>query len=136
MIELVVVMTIVGLIAVLALPRQAERAGTAQRQARDGLRVLLEHARDSAHAQRRGVCVNLTASQAVATYASAGGCGGDALQAPVGGPAMVDAPAGVSFGGAALVRFDDRGRPVGAADQTITVGILSVVVTRRSGRVQ
>jgi prepilin-type N-terminal cleavage/methylation domain-containing protein len=136
LVEMVVVMAVVALVAVLALPRQEERTGTAQRHARDRLRVLLEHARDSAHAQRRAVCVNLTATQAWANYADAGGCGGTALQAPDGSASLVDAPWGVAFGGATQVRFDARGRPVTVVDQTIGVGTLALVVTRETGRVQ
>ncbi|MCB1982177.1 MAG: hypothetical protein KDF63_09700 [Rhodoferax sp.] len=133
---MVVVMAVVALVAVLALPRQEERTGMAQRQARDRLRVLLEHARDSAHAQRRAVCVNLNATRAWSSYAAAGGCGGAALQAPDGSASLVDAPSGIAFGGATLVRFDARGRPVTAVDQTIVVGTLALVVTRETGRVR
>lgn len=129
-------MTVMVLVAVLALPREEGRTGVAQRQARDQLRVLLEHSRDSAHAQHRPVCVTLTAAQAWANYATPGGCGGAALQAPDGTAAVVDAPTGIAFAGATLVRFDARGRPVSVNDQTIIVGTLALVVVRESGRVR
>lgn len=136
LLELVVVMTVIAVLSVLALPSAEEASGRAQRQARDELLVLLEHARDSAHAQRREVCVSLTSTRATAEYAAGGACSGLALESPAGGPAAVDAPAGVTFTGPGQVLFDSRGRPVGAVDQTVAMGTLSLTVTRGTGRVR
>lgn len=136
LLELVVVITVLAVIAVLALPGAADRMAQAQRNARDELRVLIEHARDSAHAQRRETCVLLAGALAEARYATAGGCNGAPLPWAAGAAAQVAAPAGVAFSGPAQLRFDARGRPVAGTDQTIGVGTLALTVLRGSGRVQ
>ncbi len=136
LLELVVVMAVLAIIAVLALPGAADRLAQAQRNARDELRVLIEHARDSAHAQRRDTCVVFSGTLAAARYATAGGCNGAPLAWAAGGNAAVAAPAGVTFSGPAQLRFDARGRPTASTDQIVGVGALSLTVLRGSGRVQ
>lgn len=136
LVELVLVMTIIGIVAVLAAPGHDELTGLAQRNTRDQLRLLLEHARDSASTQRREICVTMTAAIVEARYALGGVCSGPLLQSPAGDPTIVNAPAGLAFGGAALVRFDKRGRPLSPTDQAINIGALAVTVTQGTGRVR
>ncbi len=59
MIELIAVMLVVGILAVVALPRFADRSDFQARGFQDETRALLRYAQKSAIAQRRNVCVTL-----------------------------------------------------------------------------
>ena len=59
MIELIVVIILIGILAVVALPRFADRSDFEARGFQDETRALLRYAQKSAIAQRRNVCVTL-----------------------------------------------------------------------------
>ena len=59
MIELITVMLVVGILAVVALPRFADQSDFQARGFQDETRALLRYAQKSAIAQRRNVCVTL-----------------------------------------------------------------------------
>jgi MSHA pilin protein MshC len=136
-VELVVVLMLIGLLAALAAPRLTDRSALQERGVQDQLRGLLRSARQVAVTQEREVCVLLAAAQARAVYGVGGGC---PLTNPVsghGGEATLalQLPPQLAMGGATLVRFNARGQPVPATDQVITVGSLSLTVSRETGLV-
>jgi MSHA pilin protein MshC len=134
-IELLVVMALSAVLAALAVPRLTDRTALQERGARDQLRTMIAHSRRIAMTQQREVCVLVAPSQVRAVYFNAGACQPAApLRDPAGsGAYQLDMPPGTALGGAALLRFNSRGQPVPAANQTITVGSLAVVVYRETG---
>lgn len=135
MVELVAVMTLMGLLAAVAVPRMTQRTVLQERGVQDQLRSLLRSSRQLAVTQGRDVCVLLTPGRAHAVYTVAGACSVTANVAGLGGEATlaVDLPPGLALGGASLVRFNARGQLVPAADQVIGVGSLSLRVSRETG---
>lgn len=134
-VELVIVLVLTALLAALAVPRLTDRRALQERAARDQLRAMIVHARRLAMTQQRETCVLGTPAQARAVYADATGC---RVSAPLRDPAgnadyRIDMPPGIALGGAALLRFNSRGQPVPAIDQTITVGSLSLRIYRETG---
>ena len=59
LVELITVMLVIGVLAVVALPRFADRSDFQTRGFQDETRSLLRYAQKSAIAQRRNVCVTL-----------------------------------------------------------------------------
>ena len=135
MVELIVVMAVLAVLTAVAVPRLISTSTLQERGAQSQLRALLVHARQLAVAQQRDVCVLVTPTQASAVYTVGGACSAAAsVSAPGGtGPYVVTAPNGVAFGGAALLRFNSRGQPTAAVNQTVTVGSLSLTVQQETG---
>lgn len=135
MVELIVVMMVLAVLSALAIPRLISTSTLEERGAQAQLRGLLVHARQLAVAQQRDVCVLINPGQASAVYTVGGACSANAsVLAPGGtGPYVVTAPNGVSFGGAALLRFNPSGQPVPAVSQTVTMGSLSLTVEQETG---
>lgn len=137
MVELIVVMLLMGVLAAVAVPRMTDRSALQERGAQEMLRALLDHSRKLAVTQQREVCVLVTPAQARAVYATgtpANCLPGTPVLSPGGGtPYVVDAPVNVSFGGAAQVQFNARGQPAANANQTLSVGSLSLTVQRETG---
>lgn len=138
MVELVVVMLLMATLAALALPRLTQRSVLEERGARDQMRSLIEHARQTARVQNREVCVLLAATEARVVYGTAGGCNAAAPVASpeLNGPQLLQMPQGVALAGPAALRFDARGRPVANVDQNISVGTFNLRVTRVTGHVR
>jgi MSHA pilin protein MshC len=134
-VELIVVMLLMGVLSALAIPRLTDRSALQERGARDQVRGLLAYSRKLAMTQQRDVCVLTTPNQARAVYTAAGACAPAAPVADPGGNAdyRIDMPPGVLLGGATLLRFNARGQPVPAADQTLLVGGLALTVSRETG---
>ena len=117
LVELVIIMVIVGILAVAAMPRFADRTDFDARGFYDGTLSALRYAQKSAIAQRRNVCVAFSAagvSPATITLRIRNdfstdcnaGCGDNALARDLAGPTglvphRVTAPAGVTFAAAA-----------------------------------
>lgn len=102
LLELIVVMVILGVMAVVAIPRFAVRLEFESAGFTAALSNSLRFARQQAIAQRRQVCVVVSASGVVLTRASTfgGACDG-ALTDPSNGHAYsLPTPSGVSIGGA------------------------------------
>lgn len=135
MIELLVVLTVMGALAAVAIPRMTDRTALLERGFQDDVRSLLRHSRKIALSQQRGVCVLLAPNQASAVFANGVGCNAAAPVATPGNtdPFVIRAPAGVVLGGAALVRFNAAGQPVPNVDQVVTVGALALTVSRETG---
>ena len=117
LVELVVILVILGILAVAAMPRFADRGDFDARGFYDGTLATLRYAQKSAIAQRRNVCVAFSAAggspatitlrirKDFSTDCNAG-CGDDALARDLAGPTglvphRVTAPAGVTFAAAA-----------------------------------
>ena len=99
LVELIVVMIVIGILAVAAIPRFANRTDFDARGFYDGTLSLLRYAQKSAVAQRRTVCVNFGAAAVTLTMASTfGGACNINLTGPNGvAPYALAAPAGVVF---------------------------------------
>lgn len=127
LVELIVIMIILGILAVVALPRFVDRQTFDTRGVFDSVTGSLRYARQQAVAQRRQVCVAVAANGSVTiTQASApppSVCDGRALINPSTGAAYALAmPTGVTMAarGAtsalpAVIRFDALGQPNAAA---------------------
>ena len=117
LVELVIIMVIVGILAVAAMPRFADRGDFDARGFYDGTLSALRYAQKSAIAQRRNVCVAFSAAGVApatitlrirndfSTDCNAG-CGDDAQARGLAGPTglvphSVTAPPGVTFAAAA-----------------------------------
>ncbi len=135
MVELVLVMMLMGILASVAVPRLTQRSVLQERGVQDQLRGLLRTSRQLAVTQGRDVCVVLTPNRASAAYTVAGACSTAAAVGGLGGEATlaIDLPPGLTLGGASLVRFNSRGQLVPAADRVISVGSLSLTVSRETG---
>jgi MSHA pilin protein MshC len=102
LIELIMIMIVVGVLAVVAMPRFFDRHVFESRGFYDETLAALRYAQKSAVAQRRTVCVAFTAISVTLTIASAPGtspCPANTpLTSPTGvRPFTVTAKAGVSF---------------------------------------
>ena len=135
MVELVMVMMLMGILAAVAVPRLTQKSVLQERGVQDQLRGMLRSSRQLALTQGRDVCVLLLPNRASAVYTVAGACSAAAAVGGLGGEATlaIDLPPGVTLGGAPLVRFNTRGQLVPAADLFISVGSLSLNVSRETG---
>lgn len=138
MVELIVVMSIMGILAAVAMPRLTDRNALRERGFRDQLKGMLDHARKLAMVQQRDVCVLITPAQASAVYTTAAGC---APALPVQEPSasnafVIPVPSGVPVAGVAQVRFNARGQPVPNANQVVLVGVFALNISRETGIVQ
>ena len=148
--ELTIVLVLVGVLAVVALPKLTNTHEFAARGALDFVASALRYAQKSAMAMRRNVCVDIAGSVVAATYASNAGASqacsaGNLLMQPGNGLAFSDAanalPDGSTVSAAASVVFDGEGRPLSApgvaraAPLSITVNgyALPIVVEPETG---
>jgi MSHA pilin protein MshC len=131
LIELIMVVILVGILAVVAVPR----LNTSDFQARgfhDETLALLRYAQKTAIAQRRTVCVTFATDSATLTIASAAGvtndCAGNALVGPNGeSPATVTASANITYiTTPADFTFDGLGQP--SAGQTMQAANNGIVI--------
>lgn len=157
LVELITVMVVVGILAVVALPRLGNENIFRERGFQDGVAATISYARRMAVAGRRFVCVNidgangrlsltrdLTAPESVVAINCAtplalpmqqGGCPANTLCAPDG--------VALNGGTATVLYFDPLGRMVrqnapltAAANANIAVGTGAVTVTAQTGAVQ
>lgn len=128
LIELVVIMSIVGILAVAALPRLYNRVTFDARGFYDSVLSINRYAQKLAIAQHRNVMVNVNAGAGTISACFNPGC------APIPNPATqsaysVTAPTGVTLTTtAASFTFDAAGRPV--PDSAVTIGVIGDGVTR------
>ncbi|UCV23912.1 pilus assembly FimT family protein [Ferribacterium limneticum] len=121
LIELVAVIVIIGILAVVMIPKWSGTSGFDERGFRDRVVAGLRYAQKSAIASRRTVCASFSSPPASVTFSLAAfGAVNCAVSIPLVGPEstplVVTATGGVNF--AALpadVIFDAAGRPAAAA---------------------
>ena len=143
LVELVVVMVLIGVLAVVALPRvMDQRGGFAARGTRDFVASGLRYAQKSAIAMRRNVCVVVGTAHLEVTYAGAAGTtqactAGNTLAEPSTGKPFVqsDYPGGATVSTPGDVTFDALGRPSAGLSFTITQHATPVVVEAETGLV-
>jgi MSHA pilin protein MshC len=116
LVELIVVMIIIGILAVMALPRFFDRLVFDTRGFNDQTLAVLRHAQKIAIAQRRTVCVSFATNSVSLVMATATGTTNCAVATPLTSPTGVSpysltAPSGVTFVGTpAPFQFDSLGR--------------------------
>lgn len=130
LIELIVTMTIVGILAVTVIPRWSGSSEFNERAFRDRVVAALRYAQKSAIATRRTTCAIFAASPASVSFRISGSNGaadcsvGGALVGMEGNALVVTAGSGVSFSALpAAIVFDAAGRPTSGA--TINISALS-----------
>ncbi len=135
-IELVIVMVVIGILAVFASSKFADRADFQARGFQDETRSLLRYAQKSAIAQRRTVCVALNANGAalrIDTSTPGNGTCDAALTLPSpaqGGGGIVLAPLVANF------NFRPLGDTDQAADITVVISTVTITVDARTGYVR
>jgi MSHA pilin protein MshC len=136
MVELILVIAVAGILAAVAVPRMVGRNAFDERGFADQLAATVRFAQKLAVAQRREVCVSLTANDATLWYDAA--C---ATPAPGPGgekPYTITAPGGVAIAPAMALRFRTGGVPDIAAQLDIQVsgsGTHHVFVEQETGYV-
>jgi MSHA pilin protein MshC len=142
MIELIMIMLIVGILAVVAIPKIADKSVFQVRGFTDQVRSGLQYAQKTAIAQRRSVCATLTATSLALTKESSNGAGnactsGISVTSPTGGAFAITAPGSVTLSSTAgTITFDALGQNT-ASSATVTVaGAASVVVEQVTGYVR
>ena len=140
LVELVMTIVILGIIAAVAAPRFFDNNVFQSRGFADQVQATLRYAQKEAIAQRRNVCVALTASTISLTIASASGATSacdSPLPVPSALPAtpnQISAPSGVTMTYfSANFNFDALGRT--PAVQPISIGGTSIVVEAETGYV-
>jgi MSHA pilin protein MshC len=140
MVELIVVLTVMGVLATVAVPRLMDRRALNERGFQDQLLGALRHARKLATTQGREVCVQMQPGglrEVHLVYANAAGpCNAAAPVAEPGSsaPMALPLPSDVTLGGAALVRFASTGRLVPYLNVSLTVGAnAALTVDRETG---
>ena len=138
LVELIVIIAVVGILAVVALPRLQDQEFK-QRAFHDETLAALRYAQKAAVAQRRTVCVSASASSITLTIADTAGnttCNTN-LAGPSGGsPYTVTAPSGVSYSAFASFTFSSLGQPSGGAKTFQVSGVAdSITVEAETGYV-
>ena len=147
MVELIVTLLLVSILAAVAIPRFVGKGAFDTRGFHDEVISAIQFARQQAIAQRRQVCVTLTASGLTATRALApppGVCGATALLNPANGTAYaIAAPGGVVLAGVGTtvlplaLTFDPLGQPSGPAVVSVTGdGVRCLSVAASTGYVR
>ncbi len=137
LIELVVIMMIVGILAVVAIPRLFDRAASDAAGFSDQTRSALRFAQKSAIAQRHNVCVSIAANALTLTQAVAPGAA-TACTVPLINPATGQAyamasPAGVTLAASASpFGFNGLGQLSLAATVTVNISVPSDATLNRT----
>lgn len=131
LIELVSVMSLIGIMAFFALPKLTQVMSLQSAGFKDQVKSTIDYARKIAVAQRRHVCVTIAASTITVTsdrglpVNHTNGTCASTLLLPS-GLNVVTAPTGVTMSPAVVLDFDAEGRPVTGAPATITLTNASV----------
>lgn len=123
LIELVMVIVILGIIAVVAMPRFFNRNTFDARGFHDEVKAVVRYGHKVAVAQRRDVSVNITASQICLTYTA----GGNVLNPANGQAFCKTAPSGVTLS-VVNFSFSPLGKP--SVANAMTIGVTGDGITR------
>lgn len=138
MIELVLAMVIVGIIAVVAVPRIIDRGAYDARSFHDEALAILRYAQKAAIAERRTVCVAFSSNSVTLTIASTSpGTCDTPLAGPTGNPPFtVTAPGSAAFSSLpANLSFDSLGRPSSSASILVNGYSRAITVEPETGYV-
>ena len=140
LIELITVMLLIGIMAVVVLPRFDLLKGFDVIGYRDKVKATLEYARKSAVAMRRQVRVTIAGSSLTVDYQrqtpeGEGAAGWSQLNLPGSSSNQFSAPAGVTLGPDTTLTFDALGRPSAAGSFTLTGISQPIVVEAETGYV-
>jgi MSHA pilin protein MshC len=116
-VELVVVVILVGILAVVALPKFIGQQEFASRGFYDAAQASVRYAQKAAVAQRRTVHVVPAAGSLSLCYNA--GCGSPLIDPTTNAAFVLSAPSGVTLAGVSL-SFDGLGRPSTGATFTVT----------------
>jgi MSHA pilin protein MshC len=142
LIELIMVITVLGILSFVAAARMVDRADIDAHGYTEQLASTLRFAHKAAVAQRRYVYVNIdTAARRIRVCLDATIACNQPLAAPAGGVLDLTAPAGIALtSGASQFSFDGLGRPSLAANLELQASVggqtYTVVVERESGYVR
>jgi MSHA pilin protein MshC len=126
MIELLTVVTIIGVTAAYAVPSLKQMAFLKSAGYNDTVKATIDYARKIAVAQRRHVCVNVAATSVTVTIdrglpsSHTNGTCPSTLLLPS-GVNSITAPGAVTVSPTVSIDFDAEGRPVTGAPATITL---------------
>lgn len=138
MIELILAMVIVGIIAVVAVPRIIDRSAYDARSFHDEALAILRYAQKAAIAERRTVCVAFSSNSVTLTIASTNpGTCDTPLAGPTGNPPFtVTASGGAAFSSLpANLSFDSLGRPSSSASILVNGYAHAITVEPETGYV-
>ncbi|MDO8931685.1 MAG: GspH/FimT family pseudopilin [Rhodocyclaceae bacterium] len=142
MVELIVTMVIIGILAVVVLPRFDLLRGFDEIGYRDQVKAALEYARKAAVAQRRNVQVTLAAGSVSVMIASDIPEGATPsnfnrnLVLPGSNSNTFTAPGGVTLSPPTTLIFDPLGRPSAAGSFTISGITQPIIVEAETGYVR
>lgn len=141
--ELVIVLVLVGVLAVVAMPRLLHQSGFAARGAHDFVASGLRYAQKSAIAMRRNVCVAVGPTSLAMTYASAAGsaqpcAAGNTIANPATGLPFASSAyeEGATVATPANVVFDALGRPSAAVSITVDLYATPITIEAETGLVR
>lgn len=138
LVELVMVISILGLLAVVAIPRFQDRSTFDNAGFRDQTMAALRYAQKAAIAQRRTVCVSFSANSVSVMIASAAGAAtcNMALTGPDGQPFAVTAGGDARFSALpAGITYNSLGKPSAAASIAVEGVSTPIIVERETGYV-
>lgn len=138
LIELILVLTLVGILAVVAVPRFFSRQDFQDKGFYDQTLAILRYGQKAAIAQRRTVCVAFTGTTVTLTIAASAGSGACStpLVSPTGAsPFVVTAGGTAAFSSVpASFKFNSLGQPLAANDSLL--GAAQTITVSRVGNIQ
>ena len=137
LVELITTIVIIGILAVVAMPRMFDRNTFDSRGFYDQAISTLRYAQKTAVAQHRFVCVAFTTNRVITlTYGANAACGSD-LTSPAGQtPYTLTSPtAGVTLSGGVDFNFDALGRASTLQDITVSGYPTHILVEAETGYV-
>jgi len=134
LVELIMTMVIIGIIAVVAVPRFSDNNVFQSRGFADQVLASLRYAQKVAIARHSNVCANYSTSPNRLTLMMTVTTSCDTALSFSSGNSYIEAPSGVTFSmSAASIIFDALGRPTPPA--TATVGTTAIIVEAETGYV-
>lgn len=127
-VELIITITIVGILAGVALPRFVSRETFDTVGFADQTESLMRYTQKVAIAKRRSACVTLTANSITLNYTNAALCD-TALALPSDQTNILNAPGTITLSPATGFYFDPLGRPFNTATNTPFAGPLTITIS-------
>ncbi len=142
LIELITIMIVIGVLAVVALPRFWDNDVFQSRGFSDQVQAAMRYGQKVAIAQRRNVCVAFTLpapstiTLSVASVEGSASACDTALVAPTGGAYVITAPGGIAFTALPTdFNFDASGRPTVSQTLGVTGSANTITIEAETGYV-